>query len=154
MAQRNYGQSAASSMSGRAEVIAAIGDLADRVVRLERSLRSIAPAKAPQRASEEIAKEDINVALSEAFLAPVGAPQPDKSEEAAIVPLSPNQSMPCNICIAEVSEESPPNLEAPAPEPKQATCREENAIAARVAELFDRLGGFKASLLDVPDQST
>jgi hypothetical protein len=157
MAGCNSDTSVSGPVSGRAEVIAAIEDLAAKVAHLERSLRSLAPTKAPpasEAIEKEEIKEEINIALSEAFLAPVDDPQPDKSEEAAIFPLSPHQNMPCNVCIAEVSAQSPFNLEAPAPEPKQGPRREENAVAARVAELCDRLGGFKASLLDVPDQGT
>jgi hypothetical protein len=45
--------------------------------------------------------------------------------------------------------------EAALAQPKDASCREENAIAARVAELHDRLGGFiKRSLPQPPDQNT
>lgn len=150
---RNSNKSAANSLSGRAEVIAAIEDLADKVAHLGRSLRPVVPTKA-RHAPAAIRKEEMNLALSEAFLVPDDHAQPEKSEEAGIFSLSPHQNMPCNVYIAEATEEFAPAMDAPVPESKQAPCREKNAIATRVAELCDRLGGFKASLLDVPDQGT
>jgi hypothetical protein len=74
--------------------------------------------------------------------------------EAANFPLSLQQ----NSCTGNVSkdeialiDELNAKLEAAFAEPKDASCREENAIAARVAELHDRLGGFiKPSLPQQP----
>jgi hypothetical protein len=65
--------------------------------------------------------------------------------QAANFPLSPQQdSWTANTTTGEIDliNELNTKLEAAFAEPKDASCREENAIAARMAELHDRLGGF------------
>lgn len=58
------------------------------------------------------------------------------------------------IDVAEAANFPLSPVEAPLAEPKAASHREENAIAARVAELYDRLGGFINPSLPQPNQNT
>ena len=78
--------------------------------------------------------------------------------EASNFPLSPQQdSCTDNVSRGEtdLTGELTAKLETAFLQPQGANCREVNAIAARVAELHDRLGGFlKPSVPQQPDRTT
>ena len=154
MRQCDLNKVIAGSTTGRAEVMAAIAGLAEEVTRLALHFKltaAIACAAEAERAAEALraatglATETVEQAeLKATSAATVCDVQAVEMAEASNYPLSPQQ----DSCIGNISseihliDELNAKLEAALAEPKDASCREENAIAARVAELHDRLGGF------------
>jgi len=142
MAQRKSDALITSSVSRRAEVRAAIEDLADQVARLARNLNRIAPTASKRRA-RSLEKAKFEGALPGAFAAPTCEALSPVRAEAKSFALSRQRNTEINEVIAdELVEERSPNFKASLPEPAHARCSEENAIAARVADLYERLGGF------------
>jgi hypothetical protein len=142
MAQRTSDDLITSSVSRRAEVRAAIEDLADEVARLARKLNRIAPL-ASKRGTPILEKARLEAALPGAFAATTCEALSPETEEAKSFPLSPQRNTEINEVIAdELVEEPSANFKSSLPEPTHASCSEENAIAARVADLYERLGGF------------
>ena len=142
MAQRTSDDLNSSSVSRRAEVRAAIEDLADEVARLARKLNRIA-ALASKSGTPTLEKAGFEAALPGAFAATACEALSPETEEAKSFPLSPQRNTEINEVIAdELVEEPSANFKSSLPEPTHASCSEENAIAARVADLYERLGGF------------
>lgn len=129
-----------SSVSRRAEVRAAIEDLADQVARLARNLNRIAPTASKRRAPS-LEKAKFEGALPGAFAAPTCEALSPVREEAKSFALSPQRNI-NEVIAGELVEERSPSFKASLPEPAHAKCSEENVIAARVADLYERLGGF------------
>ena len=135
--------------------MAAIAGLAEEVTRLALHLKltaAIACAAEAERAAEALraATGRATEAVEQAELTATSAGttrdiQAVEMAEAANFPLTPQQDrFTGNASRGEIDliDELNAKLEAAFAEPKDASCREENAIAARVAELDDRLGGF------------
>jgi hypothetical protein len=157
----------AGSITGRAEVMAAIDGLAEEVARLALHVKHIVaiadarPKRSVPRKRSALRRRAQRKTVEQAELKTTAAAtacdvQAVEMAEASNFPLSPQQ----DSCTGNVSseihliDELNAKLEAALAEPKDASCREENAIAARVAELHDRLGGFiKSSLSQPPDQN-
>jgi hypothetical protein len=134
--------------------MAAIAGLAEEVTRLALHFKltaAIACAAEAERAAEALraatglATETVEQAeLKATSAATVCDVQAVEMAEASNHPLSPQQDSCTGNISSEIHliDELNAKLEAALAEPKDASCREENAIAARVAELHDRLGGF------------
>jgi hypothetical protein len=134
--------------------MAAIAGLAEEVTRLALHFKltaAIACAAEAERAAEALraatgrATETVEQAeLKATSAATVCDVQAVEMAEASNYPLSPQQDSCTGNISSEIHliDELNAKLEAALAEPKDASCREENAIAARVAELHDRLGGF------------
>jgi hypothetical protein len=134
--------------------MAAIAGLAEEVTRLALHFKltaAIACAAEAERAAEALraatgrATETVEQAeLKATSAATVCDVQAVEMAEASNYPLSPQQDNCTGNISSEIHliDELNAKLEAALAEPKDASCREENAIAARVAELHDRLGGF------------
>jgi hypothetical protein len=154
MRQCDLNKVIAGSTTGRAEVMAAIAGLAEEVTRLALHFKltaAIACAAEAERAAEALraatgrATETVEQAeLKATSAATVCDVQAVEMAEASNYPLSPQQDNCTGNISSEIHliDELNAKLEAALAEPKDASCREENAIAARVAELHDRLGGF------------
>jgi hypothetical protein len=154
MRQCDLNKVIAGSTTGRAEVMAAIAGLAEEVTRLALHFKltaAIACAAEAERAAEALraatgrATETVEQAeLQATSAATVCDVQAVEMAEASNYPLSPQQDNCTGNISSEIHliDELNAKLEAALAEPKDASCREENAIAARVAELHDRLGGF------------
>ena len=154
MRQSDLNKVIAGSTTGRAEVMAAIAGLAEEVTRLALHFKltaAIACAAEAERAAEALraatgrATETVEQAeLKATSAATVCDVQAVEMAEASNYPLSPQQDSCTGNISSEIHliDELNAKLEAALAEPKDASCREENAIAARVAELHDRLGGF------------
>ena len=154
MRQCDLNKVIAGSTTGRAEVMAAIAGLAEEVTRLALHFKltaAIACAAEAERAAEALraatgrATETVEQAeLKATSAATVCDVQAVEMAEASNYPLSPQQDSCTGNISSEIHliDELNAKLEAALAEPKDASCREENAIAARVAELHDRLGGF------------
>jgi hypothetical protein len=154
MTQCDLNKVNAGSITGRAEVMAAIDGLAEEVARLALHFKltaAIACAAEAERAAEALravtgrATETVEQAeLKATSAATVCDVQAVEMAEASNYPLSPQQDSCTGNISSEIHliDELNAKLEAALAEPKDASCREENAIAARVAELHDRLGGF------------
>jgi hypothetical protein len=154
MRQCDLNKVIAGSTTGRAEVMAAIAGLAEEVTRLALHFKltaAIACAAEAERAAEALraatgrATETVEQAeLKATSAATVRDVQAVEMAEASNYPLSPQQDSCTGNISSEIHliDELNAKLEAALAEPKDASCREENAIAARVAELHDRLGGF------------
>jgi len=137
MAQRRSDNLIASSVSGRAAVRVAIEDLSDEVARLARKLNRIAPtANKHGTPTREKARND--AALGGAFAATVCEPLRPAVEEA---PLSPQRET-GEVVAGKLVDESSAKIKTSPPQPTQTRRQEENAIAGRVADLYERLGGF------------
>ena len=135
MAQRRPDKLIASSVSGRAAVGVAVEDLSDEVARLARKVSLIVPtAKKLGTLTREKAR--IDAALDGAFAATTGGPIASAIEGA---PLSLQRDRQTGEVVAE---EPSSNFKTSPPEPTQIRRQEENAIAGRVADLYERLGGF------------
>jgi hypothetical protein len=134
--------------------MAAIAGLAEEVTRLALHFKltaAIACADEAERAAEALraatgrATETVEQAeLKATSAATVCDVQAVEMAEASNYPLSPQQDSCTGNISSEIHliDELNAKLEAALAEPKDASCRKENAIAARVAELHDRLGGF------------
>jgi hypothetical protein len=134
--------------------MAAIAGLAEEVTRLVLHFKltaAIACAAEAERAAEALraaarrATETVEQAELKASSAATACDvQAVEMAEASNYPLSPQQDSCTGNISSEIHliDELNAKLEAALAEPKDASCREENAIAARVAELHDRLGGF------------
>ena len=154
MRQCDLNKVIAGSTTGRAEVMAAIAGLAEEVTRLALHFKltaAIACAAEAERAAEALraatglSTETVEQAeLKATSAATVCDVQAVEMAEASNYPLSPQQDSCTGNISSEIHliDELNAKLEAALAEPKDASCREENAIAARVAELHDRLGGF------------
>src|SRR5450759_91350 len=154
MRQCDLNKVIAGSTTGRAEVMAAIAGLAEEVTRLALHFKltaAIACAAEAERAAEALraatgrATETVEQAeLKATSAATVCDVQAVEMAEASNYPLSPQQDSCTGNISSEIHliDELNAKLEAALAEPRDASCREENAIAARVAELPDRLGGF------------
>jgi hypothetical protein len=157
------------SATGRAEVMAAIDGLVEEVAHLAlRVKRIVSIADARRKRSESrkraaLRRRARRKTLEQAELGATSAAtasdvQAVELAEASNFPLSPQQdSCTDNASRGEtdLTGELTAKLEAAFPQPQDANCPEENAIAARVAELHDRLGGFiKPSLPQQPDRTT
>ena len=154
MRQCDLNKVIAGSTTGRAEVMAAIAGLAEEVTRLALHFKltaAIACAAEAERAAEALraatgrATETVEQAELKATSAATACDvQAVEMAEASNYPLSPQQDSCTGNISSEIHliDELNAKLEAALAEPKDASCREENAIAARVAELHDRLGGF------------
>ena len=135
--------------------MAAIAGLAEEVTRLALHFKltaAIACTAEAERAVEALraatggAAEPVEQAkLKTTSAAAACDVQAFEMAEAANFLLTPQQDR-CtgNAGRSEIGllDELKPKLEAAFAEPKDASCREETAIAARIAELHDRLGGF------------
>jgi hypothetical protein len=152
MAQRRLDGPIASSVSGRASVRVAIEDLADEVARLSRKLNGIA-STANKRGGLAVEKGNFEAAPRGAVAATACEVLPRATEEA---PLSPQRNSETSEVIAgELVEETKANFKNSPPEPMQTGRWEENAIAGRVADLYERLGGFiKPSLPKLTDHNS
>ena len=154
MRQCDLNKVIAGSTTGRAEVMAAIAGLAEEVTRLALHFKltaAIACAAEAERAAEALraATGRVTETVEQAELKATSAAtvcdvQAVEMAEASNYPLSPQQDSCTGNISSEIHliDELNAKLEAALAEPKDASCREENAIAARVAELHDRLGGF------------
>ena len=155
MRQCDLNKVIAGSTTGRAEVMAAIAGLAEEVTRLALHFKLTAAidcaaeaerAAESLRAATECATETVDQAeLKATSAAPACDVQAVEMAEMANCALSPQQdSGTGNASRSEIDiiDELHAKLEAAFTRPKDASCREENAIPARVAELYDRLGGF------------
>jgi len=134
--------------------MAAIAGLAEEVTRLALHFKltaAIACAAEAERAAEALraatgrATETVKQAELKATSAATACDvQAVEMAEAANFPLTPQQDR-CtgNASRGEIDliDELNAKLEAAFAKPKDASCREENAIAAHVAELHDRLDG-------------
>jgi hypothetical protein len=139
MAQRRPDNLIASPVSGRAAVRVAVEDLSDQVARLARKLNRIAPT-ADKHGTPTREKARIDAALGGAFAATTCGRLPAAAEEA---PLSLQRDRQTGEVVAgELVEEPSSNFRTSPPEPTQTRRQEENAIAGRVADLYERLGGF------------
>ena len=141
------------SIAGLAEEVAHLALNVKRIVavadaRLKRSEprnRAALRQRMPRKSVEQAALKSTSAATARDV-------QAVEMAEAANFPLSPQQ----DNCTGNVSSEIDllddlnAKLKVALAEPKDASCREENAIAARVAELHDRLGGFIGSSLSRP----
>ena len=133
--------------------MAAIAGLAEEVTRLALHFKltaAIACADEAERAAEALraatgrATETVEQAeLKATSAATVCDVQAVEMAEASNYPLSPQQDSCTGNISSEIHliDELNAKLEAALAEPKDASCRKENAIAARVAELHDRLDG-------------
>jgi hypothetical protein len=123
MSQRNSKAGIARSETGRAEVMDAVSSLAEQVARLTLHVNQFKKASG-----------------STACDAPATdtAPATDPTE-ASSVPLSPEQDSLTRDVSVDVRDTK---TGATRSRPKAARSRGENAIAGRVLELHDRLGGF------------
>jgi hypothetical protein len=141
---------------GRAEVLAAIDGLIEEVANLAlRVNRAVAMAHAvkaelPEKsisngaarpATETVDQREI---LAKAAASACNA-QTVEMVESVNIPLSPQK----DSCSDNVGRNEPDlicdlsaKLEAAFPQPHHENCPEENTVAARVAELRERLGGF------------
>jgi hypothetical protein len=163
----------AGSITGRGEVMVAIAGLAEEVAHLALHVKRIVAIS--DAAEAEWAEAVIRVAAARAtetveqaeFKATSAATACDAHaidmEEAANFPLSPQQdSWTRNARISDKDAVDELNagssrlakVEAARAEPKDSSRRAENAIAARICELHDRLGGFIKPQLSQPDQNT
>jgi hypothetical protein len=149
--------------------MAAIDGLAEEVARLALHVRRIVaiadarPKRSEPRKRSALRRRVRRKTVEQAELKASSAATPCDVQavemaEASNFPLSPQQdSCTGNASRGEMGliDELNAKREAALAQPKDASCREENAIAARVAELHDRLGGFiKRSLPQPPDQNT
>ena len=149
MAQHPSDNLIPSSVSSRAQITAAIEDLAAEVAHLARKLDCILPSANPQENAEKL---EFEATRRGTFAVTTRAALPAEAEDATNVPLSPQKN-------TEIKEDSTGELNADLktslPEPAHTRCREENAIAERVADLYERLGGFiKPSLPKTLDPNT
>lgn len=149
--------------AGRSDVMAAIDGLVEEVAhlafRIEHLVATANAAKAElaEQAVSPGATRPVTEAVEQTELKATSAttacdPQALEIAEAVMFPLSPQQD-----CMDRASGGETnligglaSKLEAKCPEPKNASCREENAVAARVAELHERLGGFITPSLPHP----
>ncbi len=154
MTQGTSDNPVAFSVSGRAEITAAIEGLAEEVARLARKINRIVPTINTQRNSSQ-EKAKFEAALHGAFSRSSCEPQPSETGEAKTIPLSPQQDTELNETIVrEFVEETNTDIKTALPEPTSNIGREENAIAARVADLYERLGGFiKTSVPKAPERN-
>jgi hypothetical protein len=131
-----------SSASGRAEVYAAVENLACELALLVLKLNCIVEANKRARKLPEACAGDCEVFPYE--------------KETMNFALSADHINEINGSIAEEKpEEASATFTASLLEPSHISFREENAIAARVADLYERLGGFiKPSLSEPADDNT
>jgi hypothetical protein len=142
MTQRTSDNLVACSVSGRAEITAAIEGLAEEVARLARKINRIVPTANTQRNSSP-EKAEFEAALRGAFARSSCEAQPLTTGEDKTIPLLPQQDPELTEAIVrEFVEETNADIKTALPEPTSNTGQEENAIAARVADLYERLGGF------------
>jgi hypothetical protein len=166
MEQRNSNEVIAGSITGRAEVMAAVAGLVEEVAHLALHVKRIVaiadtrPKRGGPRKRSALRRRARQKTVEQAELKTTSAATACdmhvvEMAEAANFPLSPQQdSCADNASRGEINliDELNAKLEAALAETKDASFREENAIAARVAELNDRLGGFiKASLPQPPN---
>ena len=128
--------------TGRAEVMAAIDGLAEKVAHLALRVKRIVSIPDAERYALEKTNLGATLAATDSNV------QVFQMAEELNFPLSPQQGR-CvdNTCksVTELTGELAAKLEAAFPQLQDANCPEENAVAARVAELHDRLGGFLES---------
>jgi hypothetical protein len=152
MAQHRSEDLIVSSVSGRAAVRMAIEDLSDEVARLARKLNCIASA-ANKRGTSTLEKARIEAAPSGAFAVTACETLSPAMEQAPLLP--PRNSEIDEVTAGELVEETNANLQTSLPGLTQTSRWEENAIAGRVADLYERLGGFiKPSLPKPNDHNT
>jgi hypothetical protein len=147
------------SKTGRAEVMAAGADLAEQVGHLTLQVkRLVAIADARRKRSTLQRRTRRKKAVQQAELKETSAPttcdvQSVETVEATTFPLSPQQGSNVENPISgetALIDNLTAQLEAAFPQSHDANSPEENAIAARVADLHDRLGGFvKSTFLSV-----
>lgn len=157
------------SATGRAEVMAAIEGLVEEVAHLALRVKRIVSIADARRTRSESRKRAAlrrrarRRTLEQAELramsaATVSDVQAVEMAEAPNFPQSSQQdSCTDNASRGETDMAGEPTakLEAAFPQPQGTNCPEVNAIAARVAELHDRLGGFiKPSVPQQPDRTT
>jgi hypothetical protein len=157
MQQCNSNEVIAASIPERAEIMAAVVSLADEVARLTlhvKRLVAIADARRKRSALRRRARREMvqQAELKATFATTVCNVQAAATAEATKFPLSPQQ----DNCTDNASRRETDligdltaQLEAAFPQPHDTNCSEENAIAARVADLHDRLGGFVKSSLQL-----
>jgi hypothetical protein len=155
LAHRTSDDLIACSVSGQAEIAVAIESLADEVARLARRINCIVPT-ANTRRNSPLEKVQFEAALRSAFAGTSCEARPPETDEAKMIPLSPQQDTEINEVIArELVEEANANFKNSLPEPTYTSGREENAVAARVADLYERLSGFiKSSLPKASEHNT
>ena len=154
MAQRTSENLIASSASGRAEITAAIEGLADEVAHLARKISCIV-STANAKGNSPREKAECEGALCSTPIGTNCEALVCETAEAKNVPLSPQQNTEIDEDIPrELVEETNVNFKTSLPEPAHTADREENAIATRVADLYDRLGGFiKTALPKAPNDN-
>ena len=154
MTQRTSDKLVACSVSGRAEITAAIEGLAEEVARLARKINRIVPTANTQRNSTQD-KAEFEAALRGAFAQSNCEARFPETGEAKTIPLSPQQDTELNEAIVrDFVEETNVDIKTALPEPASNIGQEENAIAARVADLYERLGGFiKTSVPKTPEHN-
>ena len=146
---------ATSSKTERAEVMAAVAGLAEEVAHLAHQVKrlvAIADARRKRSALQRRARREMvqQAELKAVSTAPTCDVHVVETAEATKFPLSPQQYR-CTENAVEggtaLIDSLTVQLEAAFPQSHHANCQEENAIAARVADLGDRLGGFVKSSL-------
>ena len=124
MLPRDLNKVAVCSITERAEISFALANLVDEVTRLAFNVkRIVAVPDAQGIGSEHARRSALESPILQANSYIIGG-EPVEMGDAANFPLSPRP------------------VEPPPIESKKESCQAENVIAARVAELRDRLGGF------------
>jgi hypothetical protein len=154
MAQRSSDNLIAGSVSGRTAIAEAIERLADEVACLAHKLNRIVPA-ANTRGNSAMKKSEFEAALRCAFAETTCEERPPETKDTNNAPFLPQHSTELNAVIADGLGGQPnANFKTSLPKARHVICPEENALAARVAELYDRFGGFiKPSLAEPPDHN-
>lgn len=153
MQQCSSNELVAYSEKERAEVIAALAGLTEEVAHLALNVRRLVAIADARRRRSALQRRARRKALQQAEFKTASVPTTFdvpavETAEAAKVPLSPQKDG-CseNIFRGETAliDNLTAQLEAAFPQSHDANYPEENAIAARVADLHNRLGGFVKS---------
>ncbi len=144
--QRDLNEGITGPATGRAEVIVAVADLVEKVEHLALRVKRITAiagtanaeqtAKAVRRSGTGAADRNDDIEVRSAAITERNTKEIDTTE-AANFPLSPRNEQNAKIETARA-------------EPKDGNSRAKNAIAGRVLELHDRLGGFVKPPLPLP----
>ncbi len=150
--QCNIGEATAGSGTGRGELLVAIDDLVARVRKLAVQVNRIAtPADTAKVTSGAKGSDRLAVVAGTDLARDLPAGGTAKAEN---FPLSPHQdSSISNIDPKKIGDEVDSSIEASQFDRRDSRSRAKNAIAGRVLDLHDRLGGFIKPLpLDLFDQ--
>jgi hypothetical protein len=167
MTQCDLDKTSSGAAAGRADVIAPIEGLVKEVAHLAIRIKHLvamanaAKAELAEQAVGPGATRPVTETVEQTVLKATSAatacdPQALEMAEAVMFPLSPEQDCMDKASSGEANliDELTSKQESIFPEPKNASCREESAVAARVAELHERLGGFITPSLPRPPHQT